>query len=290
MDTTLGCPIVTPFTAEGAVDTDALATLVSHLVDTGIDRIVPCGTTGEATALTDPERRTVIETTVEAVDGRAAVMAGVPGTAVGAVRERIADAAAAGADSALVVAPYYGGTSAQAGLERFLAAVARDSPLPLFLYNIPAAAGRTIDPDTVCSLAERGCYEGIKDSSGDLTHLDELIDRTPPSFTVLQGWDTAFVPALVMGADGGINAGTHLAPTQFRRAARAVETGDLDRARTIQFDDIDPGARTCLDHGFAPVVKAVLAERELLPTDAVRPPLTELRAEDRRAVVERLDQ
>jgi len=289
MEITIGCPIVTPFDGDGRLDTDALADLVDRLVSEGIDLLVPCGTTGEVTALTDSERRSVIETTVSAAADRATVMAGVGGTAVATVRERIRHAADAGADSALVVAPYFGGQPAPEGNERFFAAVADDIDLPLFLYNIPPATGQQIAPETVDSLARRGLYEGIKDSSGDLTYLDELIDRTPAAFDVFQGWDAQYVPALAMGTDGAINAVTHLAPERFAAAAAAVASGEMAAARGHQFDGIDPAAHACLDHGFAPAVKAVLAERGVLATDTVRPPLVGLDEKDRRQLIEALD-
>jgi len=289
MDYSVGCPIVTPFDDDGRLDTDSLAALVEDLVSRGVDRLVPCGTTGEFAALTDDERQRVIETTVAAADGRATVMAGVGGTAVADVRDRIQTAAAAGADSALVVAPYYGGQATPEGNERFLDAVAAGASLPLYLYNIPSAAGQSLSAETVVALAERGRYDGIKDSSGDLTHFDEMIDRTPDSFAVVQGWDAQFVPSLVMGADGCIGAGTHLLAAAFVDAGGAVATGDLDAARRHQAARIDPLFRACLDHGFAPVCKAVLAERGVIASDAVRPPLVTLTAPDRHAIVETIE-
>lgn len=288
MDYSVGCPLVTPLDDDGRLDTESLADLVADLVDRGVDRLVPCGTTGEFAALTDAERRRVIETTVEAA-GDATVMAGVGGTAIADVRDSIQSAAEAGADSALVVAPYYGGQASPEGNERFLDAVAAGADLPLYLYNIPSAAGQSFAVETVVSLAERGRYDGIKDSSGDLTYFDEVVDRTPDSFTVLQGWDAQYVPSLVMGGDGCIGAGTHLFPEAFTAAAQAVADGDLDAARTGQFEEIDPAFHACLDHGFAPVCKSLLAERGVIQTDAVRPPLVALDAEDRRELVADLD-
>jgi 4-hydroxy-tetrahydrodipicolinate synthase len=288
MDYSVGCPMVTPFDADGRLDTASLRSLVDHLVDGGVDRLVPCGTTGEFASLTDEEHRTVVETTVDAADGRATVMAGVGGTAVADVRDRIAAAAEAGADSALVVAPYYGGQADPDGNEQFFDAVAAGADLPLYLYNIPGAAGQSIAVETVESLAERGRYDGIKDSSGDLTFFDELLARTPETFDVLQGWDAQYVPSLLMGGDGGISAGTHLRPGAFVRAGDAVADDDVAVARAEQFDAIDPVFRPCMDDGFAPVCKALLAERGVVETDTVRPPLVPVPGDDRRELADTL--
>lgn len=282
------CPLVTPFDDEGALDVDAMADLVEHLVDAGIDGLVPCGTTGEFATLTGAERRRAVVTTVEAADGRVPVIAGAGGTAVESIREDLRAADEAGADAGLVVAPYYGGQASDAGNEAFFRAVADDAPLPVYLYNIPSAAGQRLTPDVVAALADHDRIAGIKDSSGDLTALDEILARTPAEFDVLQGWDSGFVPALVMGADGGINALTHLFPEAFADAADAVESGDLDRARRRQLETIDAPFRACVDQGFAPAIKAVLADRGVLPSAAVRPPREPLSDDACRALLDRV--
>ena len=274
------CPIVTPMTEDGAVDLDGLETLVEHLVSDGIDGLVPCGTTGEFSSLTDAERRSVIETTVGAADGRVPVMAGVGGTAVGDVRRHISEADAAGADSALVVAPYFGGQASADGNEAFFRAVVDDSPLPVYLYNIPQTAGQDLQVEAVVSLAEHESVEGIKDSSGDVTYFADVLRRTPDDFEVYQGWDAGFVPTLALGADGGINALSHVYTDWFRDAADAVAEGDLDRARTQQLEQIDPAFEFCRDHGFAPSVKAALAHRDVIESSTVRPPQEELSGEE----------
>lgn len=284
------CPLVTPFDDDAAVDERALANLVDHLVAAGVDGMVPCGTTGEFATLTDEERRTVVRTVVDAADGRVPVMAGVGGTAVEDVRERVLDAEAVGADSVLVPPPYYGGQASTDGNEGFVRAALVDTPLPAYLYNIPSATGQTLQTDAVVSLAEQDAIAGIKDSSGDVTAVDEILRRTPASFTVYQGWDAVFVPTLAMGADGGINALAHLYPETLADAAAAVADGDLDGARTHQFETIDPAFRACAEHGFGPVVKAVLAERDVIPSATVRPPRDPLSGADREAVLETLDE
>lgn len=280
------CPLITPFDADGAVDEDALATLVSRLVEAGIDGLVPCGTTGEFAALTDDEQRRVVETTVEAADGHVPVLAGVGGTAPGAVRDRIDAAADAGADAALVVAPYYGGQASPSGNEAFFRTVLQDSPLPAYLYDIPSAVGQSLEADTVRSLAEHDAVAGIKNSTGDLSSVDELVATTPPAFAVFQGWDAQLVPALAMGADAAIAALSHLFLDSIAAAAEAVAEGDLARARAVQFEVLDGPFREFAEHGFEPSIKAVLEERGIVSTAAVRPPVEGLSPEDRDKVLE----
>jgi len=275
----LRCPVVTPMSEDGSVDLEGLSTLVDHLVSAGVDGLVPCGTTGEFSALTDDERRTVVETTVDAADGRVPVMAGVGGTAVGEVRRRIAEADAVGADSVLVVPTYFGGQSSADGNEAFFRAVIEDSPLPAYLYNIPQTVGQELQVDAVAELADHDSVVGIKDSGGDLTYFGDLLRRTPDDFEVHQGWDACYLPSLAMGADGGVNALSHVFPDAFREAAAAVADGDLERARRRQRETIDPAFEFCRDHGFAPSVKAALSHRDLIGSGTVRPPQESLDAE-----------
>lgn len=286
---TVRTPLVTPMTDDGSVDEAGLRNLVDHLVSAGVDGLVPCGTTGEFAALTDDERRTVVETTVDAAPDDVPVMAGVGGTAVAAVRRRIREAADAGADSALVVAPYFGGQADDAGNEAFFRAVVDDAALPVVLYDIPSAVGQELSVDSVVSLAEHDAVVGLKDSSGDVTSLDAAIRRTPDGFAVYQGWDAGLVPALAMGADGGINAISHLYPDAFAAVADAVTSADLARARSVQHGTIDPAFDALAEHGFAPVVKAVLAERGVIASDVVRPPQERLAGPEREEVLDALD-
>ncbi len=266
------CPIVTPLAAGGErVDHDALATLTRRLVDAGLDGVVPCGTTGEFAALSGAERDAVVETVVEAA-GDARVIAGAGGTAPADVRERLRAAGAAGADAAMVVAPYYGGQASAAGYERFYDAVLADAGLPIYLYNMPPAAGVELPVDAVAALADREGVAGIKDSSGDLGYLDRVLRRTPESFETFVGSGSAFTGALAMGADGGIVAVAHFDPSTMNALADAVAESDLDRARDLQLGRIDPTVDVLVEHDFAAAVKAVLAERGHLPSAAVRPP------------------
>ena len=286
--TRIGCPLATPFDGEDdglAVDHDALAALVSHVVDGGVDALVPCGTTGEFASLTPDEQRAVVETTVEAAPADVPVVAGASATSVGEARARVAAAADAGADAAMVLPPYYHTSTKPVGDQRFFDAVAADSPLPIYLYNIPATVGGRIAPETVAAAAAHESVVGIKDSSGDLAHVSGVLAEAPDGFQVYQGFDALLVPAVYTGATGGINALSHLVPGAMTDAVDAVRAGDHDRARAIQRERIDALFRFCAKHGFAPAIKVALAAEGVIPSAEVRPPLVLPGEADRAEIV-----
>ena len=268
-------PIVTPFDAAGEVDTDALVSHVETLVDVGLDGMVPCGTTGEFASLTDEERRTVIETVVTAADGHVPVIAGVADTTVSGVRERLRFAAEIGADAGLITLPYYHTSTARDGQRAFFDAVADDAPLPLFLYDIPATVGESIDPGIVADLVvDHESVVGYKDTSGNLNALDAVLRGTPDSFTVFQGVDAQLYPSMSLGVDGGINALSQVIPEVFVALGEAIRAGDADRALELHRHGIAPLFSRCGDHGFAPVAKVGATHRGFIPDPRVRPPLT----------------
>jgi 4-hydroxy-tetrahydrodipicolinate synthase len=282
------CPLVTPF-SDGDIDHDALADIVEHLADRGVDGFVPCGTTGEFGSLTQDERHAVVETTVEAAPPDAPVVAAAAGTAVETVRERIADVADAGADAALTVSPYYVTPSEASANRAFFERVVADSPLPVYLYNIPSVVDDRITPETVAALADAEAVVGLKDTSGDLTHVIEVLERVPDDFEVLQGFDGQLVPGLYVGMDAGVNSLSHVIPETLTTAVEAVRTGDHERARTIQRHVIGPLFRCGSEYGFAGATKVMLAHEGLLADPEVRPPLELPDPEERAAIVSTVD-
>ena len=267
-------PIVTPFDANDNVDTAALASHAETLVEIGLDGLVPCGTTGEFASLTADEQQAVIETTVSAADGNVPVIAGVAETTVSGVRDRLRTAARAGADAGLVTLPYYHTSTSPAGQRAFLEAVAEDSPLPLFLYDIPATVGESIDPTVLADIADHESVVGLKDTSGEISAVDTAIQQTPASFTVFQGVDAQLYPSMSLGVDGGIHALSQVVPEVFVALADAIRSGDDERALTLHRQGVAPLFARCVDHGFAPAAKVAAAHRELIPDPRVRPPLT----------------
>ncbi|ELZ59340.1 MULTISPECIES: dihydrodipicolinate synthase family protein [Halorubrum] len=281
-------PIVTPFTAadaaESDVDADALANHVDALVEAGIDGMVPCGTTGEFASLDDAERRTVVETVVDAADGRVPVIAGTADTSVSRVRDHLSAAAAAGADAGLVTLPYYHGSTSPDGQRAFVEAVTEDAPLPVLLYDIPATVGESLDVEVLADAAARESVVGMKDTTGDLTGLEAKLRETPDSFAVFQGVDAQLYPSASLGVDGGIHALSQVIPEAFVALGEAIRAGDDDRALALHRRAVAPLFERCADHGFAPAAKVGAAHRGFIPDPAVRPPLTLPDADAREAI------
>lgn len=222
-------PMITPTTSESAIDTDTLQEFTEFLIQGGVDGLFPTGTTGEFTSLGRDQRRTVVETVVNTADD-CPVLAGCGGTAVPSVRHYVQDAADAGADAAVVITPYYQDAS-QESLVRFYEAVAADSPLPMYLYNIPQFTNNNLEPETVARLAEHSNVVGIKDSSGDFNFFLDLLDAVPASFDVIQGVPTYSIMSLDYGADGLIAGPANVFPEAVSELYKAHETGDDDRAQ-----------------------------------------------------------
>jgi len=267
-------PTVTPF-SNGSVDAEAVADLGEFVLENGADGLIPCGTTGEFASLTNDEYETVVSASVDAADG-APVLPGAADSSVAGTLERIDIAADCGADAVLIVLPYFHGANDPSGNERFLRAVLEETSLPIILYNIPSCVGQSIDADLVEAVADHPDLAGMKDTTGDLTHFLEIIRRTGDDFHLFQGWDSQLVPAVSMGATGGINAVSNYFPGLMNESIEAAAENDIERGRDLQLNHIAPLFNTSLEYGFAPTTKAALVERGVIDDDAVRPPLVEL--------------
>jgi 4-hydroxy-tetrahydrodipicolinate synthase len=224
-----GCTValVTPF-RDGAVDEPELRRLVEWQVAQGTPILSPVGTTGEAPTLSHDEHERVIAVVIEAAAGRAKIM---PGTGSNSTTEAIRltrFAARAGADGALLVAPYYNRPN-QEGLYRHFAAVADSVDLPLVLYNIPSRTGRNVEPETVERLATLGPIVAIKEAAGLLDQVSELTVRT--NLTILSGDDSLTLPMLAVGAEGVVSVIANLVPRDVMALLEAFQAGRIAEAR-----------------------------------------------------------
>ncbi|ADJ14558.1 dihydrodipicolinate synthase family protein [Halalkalicoccus jeotgali] len=278
------CPIVTPLD-DGEVDEEALASLTQFILEGGVDGLFPCGTTGEFASLA-PEQRSQVIGTVAEVAGDAPVIAGAAATSVPETLERIEEAEAAGADAAAIVGPYFHTANAAGGTQQYFEAVADESALPLYLYNIPMYVGDGIDAETVGALAEHDSIRGMKDTSGDLSYFLSVDRQTPEEFVLFQGFDTLLVPALRMGSNGGVHALGNVIPEVF---AELLDSADAERGAELQREAIAPLFELCVEYGFAPATKAALVHRDVIPSDAVKPPLVSLDEEARAEIGEAVD-
>jgi 4-hydroxy-tetrahydrodipicolinate synthase len=224
-----GCTValVTPF-RDGQVDEAALESLVEWQISEGTPTLSPVGTTGESPTLTHEEHERVIALVVETASGRARVMPGTGSNSTAEALRLTRFAARAGADGALLVAPYYNRPS-QEGLYRHFATIAEAVDLPLVLYNIPGRTGRNVEPETVERLAKLGPIVAIKEAAGSLDQVSELVTRT--NLTVLSGDDSLTLPMLAVGAEGVVSVVANLVPRDVRALIDAFLAGKLEEAR-----------------------------------------------------------
>jgi 4-hydroxy-tetrahydrodipicolinate synthase len=252
-----GCTValVTPF-RDGEVDYQALKELVDWHIAQGTHVLSPVGTTGESPTLSHEEHERVIAVVVERAAGRVKVL---PGTGSNATSEAIRltrFAAKAGADGALVVAPYYNKPT-QEGLFAHFAKIAECIDLPLVLYNVPGRTGRNVEPETVERLAKCGPVVAVKEASGSLDQVSELLART--DLTILSGDDSLTLPILAVGGEGVVSVVANLVPRDVIALWNSYRNGDLAEARRLHLK-LFPLCRDLLGIASNPIpVKAALA-------------------------------
>jgi 4-hydroxy-tetrahydrodipicolinate synthase len=260
--------MVTPFTDDGALDTEGLAALAVHLVDIGNDGLVVNGTTGEAPTTTDAEKAAAVRIVLEAVGDRARVIAGV-GTNDTAHSVALAkQAAAAGAHGLLAVTPYYN-KPPQEGILQHFRTVADATDLPVMLYDIPGRSGAEIATATLIRLAEHPRIVAVKDAKGDLAASARVLAAT--DLLWYSGDDVLNLPLLALGATGFVSVSGHFLATSLVAMREAFLAGDVATARKIHFATL-PTTDAIFVTQAAMTVKGVL-NRQGLPSGPVRSPL-----------------
>jgi 4-hydroxy-tetrahydrodipicolinate synthase len=225
--------IVTPF-SNGKVDGAALRKLVEFQIRSGTDGIVPCGTTGESPTLSFEEHERVIDIVVRTARGRVPVIAGTGSNNTKEAVTLTRYAKKAGADGALVITPYYNKPT-QEGLYRHFRTVAESADIPLVMYNVPGRTGVNMLPETVARLAAIPNIVGIKEASGNMGQICDVIAAAPPGFHVLSGDDGIFFPLLCLGARGVISVASNVDPARMAELYDAFKAGDVARARELHF-------------------------------------------------------
>ncbi len=225
--------IVTPF-KNGKVDAHAFKTLIEFQIENGTSGIVPCGTTGESATLNQQEHEEVIRLAVETCEGRVPVLAGTGSNATHEAIELTLSAQNLGADGALLITPYYNKPT-QEGLYQHFAAVAKETKLPIILYNVPSRTSINMLPTTVARLSRIENIVGIKEASGNLVQVSEIIQSCGPDFEVISGEDALTWPILALGGKGVISVTANLVPEKFARLCKAAHEGDIETARSIHY-------------------------------------------------------
>ena len=225
--------IVTPFKG-GKLDEEAYRQLIEFQIQNGTSAIVPCGTTGESATLDIEEHNRVIDVAIEAVNKRVPVIAGTGGNSTSEAIELTRHAKKAGADASLQVTPYYNKPT-QEGLYQHFKAIAQAVALPQVLYNVPGRTSVNMLPQTVARLAELPEVVAIKEASGDLGQMAEIIRLAGDKITLLSGDDNLTLPILSIGRKGVISVVANVVPKDTADMLAAWENGDIDKAREIFF-------------------------------------------------------
>ena len=249
-----GTALVTPFTADGAVDYEAYARMVDRQVASGVDFLVPLATTGETPTLSAGEKTAIYQVVKEHAQGLP-LMPGVGVNSLPDTLNNIRLLEPLGADALLVVVPYYNKPTQQGQYEYFKA-VAAETSLPVIIYNVPGRTGANMLPDTVIRLAnDVPNIRGIKEASGNYDQVSEILRRAPKDFTVLSGDDDMTLAFMATGAHGVISVASNIAPKEVSQMVKAMQEGRLEKARTLH-------------HRLFPLFKACFVESNPIPAKA----------------------
>jgi 4-hydroxy-tetrahydrodipicolinate synthase len=228
-----GTALVTPFRGDGSLDEATLRRLVRRQIDAGINFLVPCGTTGESPTLTRAEHLRVVGITLEEAAGKTPVLAGAGGYNTHEVIELAQEIERMGANGILSVTPYYNKPT-QEGLFQHYSAIASAIRLPIVVYSVQGRTGVNVEPATLARLAKIPNIVAVKEASGNIGQMANVIQEVPPEFNVLSGDDAITIPLIALGGRGIISVVSNEIPAEMTQLAQACLRGDFDAARAIQ--------------------------------------------------------
>jgi 4-hydroxy-tetrahydrodipicolinate synthase len=283
-----GTAMVTPFRKDFSLDEDALRRLIRRQIAGGINFLVPCGTTGESPTLTHEEHLRVVAITIEEAKGKVPVLGGAGGYDTRKVIEMAREIERMGADGILSVTPYYNKPT-QEGLYHHYKAIASSISLPIILYNVPPRTNVNIEPATLRRLSEIENIIGVKEASGNIAQMTQVIQQVPEQFIVLSGDDALTLPLVAMGGRGLISVASNEIPAEMTRLVQLCLAGEFTTARALQRKLLPLMEVNFIETNPTPV-KAAMAEMGLLEP-VWRLPLVPPRPENQakiRAVLESL--
>jgi 4-hydroxy-tetrahydrodipicolinate synthase len=246
--------LITPFNEDGSIDEKSLRRLIDFQIDHGIDGLVPVGTTGESPTLDAEETERVIRIVVEQTRGRVPVVAGAGSNSTDKAIHLAAMAKAVGATASLQVAPYYNKPTAE-GFLRHFTAIAEAVDLPMIVYNIPGRTGKNIENPTMLKLAKHRNIVAVKEASGNIAQMMELIAAKPQDFDVLSGDDNLTYPLMALGGTGVISVASNLVPDRMKALTAAALAGQWDKARQLHYE-------------LLPLFKGIFIETNPIPIKA----------------------
>jgi 4-hydroxy-tetrahydrodipicolinate synthase len=277
--------LVTPF-KDGEIDEEALRRLIEFQVENGIDGLVPCGTTGESATLSHEEHNRIIDIAIETAKGRVPVIAGTGSNSTVETLTLTKHAKEAGADAALLISPYYNKPS-QDGVYEHYRRVAEEVDLPLIVYNVPSRTALNMLPETVARLSEIKNIAGIKEATGDMAQVSEVIERSRQGFCVLSGDDFTTLPLLSLGGRGVISVISNLVPGEMAEMCRLFLSGKIEEARRVHFR-LQGLARAMFIETNPVPVKTALSMMGMIEEE-FRLPLVGMKEGNRRKLKEALD-
>src|SRR6266542_4172617 len=293
LDWMRGCAtaLVTPFKGDGSVDEDRMRALVDRQINGGVRLLVPCGTTGESATISEDEDERVIGLTIEVARGRAKVIAGAGSNSTSSAVEYSRSAHDLGADAVLQVAPWYNKPT-QEGLYAHFRAIAEAVPhLPIMLYNVPGRTSSNIAAQTTLRLA-RECENivAVKEASGNLSQIMEILRERPSGFSVLSGDDAVTLPLIALGAEGIVSVASNEIPDRMSRMTNLALEGKWDEARELHYRILPLMEINFIESSPGPV-KAAMAMMGLLEENFRLPlvPVTEKSRAQLRVVLSELE-
>lgn len=277
-----GCAtaLVTPFTSEGAVDDRRLRDLLEYQINGGVKVLVPCGTTGESVTMSDAENELVMRTTIELARGRAKVIAGTGSNCTAIAIQKSRAARSLGADGILVVAPYYNKPTQEGLYAHFRAIAEAVNNLPVVIYNVPGRTSSNISAETTLRLAnDVENIVAVKEASGNMSQIMEIIRGRPEGFRVISGDDALTLAMIALGGDGLISVASNEAPELMSRLNDEALAGNWDEARALHYKLLALMEANFIESSPGPV-KAALAMMGLLE-ESLRLPLVPVQQKTR---------
>ena len=271
--------IVTPFTENGELDEEALRRLVEFQIKNKIDGIVPCGTTGESPTLDHEEHGRVIEIVVDAAKGTVPIIAGAGSNSTRHAIEMTRQAADLGADASLHVPPYYNKPT-QEGIYRHFSEIAKAVDLPIIAYNIQGRTAVNIETSTLARLAkEYSNITGVKEASGNISQMMDVINELPKNFAVISGDDNLTLPLMALGGTGVISVASNIIPREMHELCEYALNGNFEKARKMHYELLPLFKGIFIETNPIPI-KAALAMKGMIK-ESYRLPMCEMKAENK---------
>ena len=264
--------MITPFTESGEVDEQGIKELVEFHIKNGTNGIVPCGTTGESPTLSHDEHKRVVEITINAVAGRVPVIAGTGSNCTREVLDLTSHAQKAGADGALIITPYYNKPT-QKGLYLHFKKIAEEIDIPIVIYNVPSRTGVNMLPETLAELAELKNIVAVKEASGNLDQMTQIVELCGEKITLLSGDDKLLLPVLSIGGKGVISVVANIIPKEVAEMIKDYEEGNYQKAKELFLSKIYP-LSNAMFYETNPIPVKTSARLMGLPAGDLRLPLS----------------